>query len=574
MASSNGSCFGSDDDDDEAPDLVAVVLPADTNTDDAAAAAKESSSAAADSSEPLPPVPVTILTGFLGSGKTTLIRYILSSPDHGYRIAVIENEFGGGNDVQQGTAAAAAAASLAERTGLNVESIIARDGLTGSSLTDLIELPNGCVCCTVKDSLVETLENLLEKRHDIDYVVIEASGMANPGPIASVFWLDDALGCRLRLDGVVTCVDALNITMQLRETSSGGRSGSSWSRHDDGPDQHQDGGGDGGEEAAQQIAYADRIILNKIDLLSAVASNGNDDVATADATSANSGSGGRLNRSRHTGSSTTTLECVLDEIKAINPTAPVHSTTYSKVPDLGWILDAKCFDAERVKDVDATFARVSGNDEEDDEPGSCTNEDCNDDGHDHSHDHTHHHHHHRPSIGHHHHSHTSSVGTTALIQEGSVNLHRVHTWLASLLWPDQDEDDAVLTARLQQLMKEEEEAENGGGGDGSAQPSYDKSKQEVDSGKMRIFRIKGILSVRHDSSSLDDIDAPADAIDANGLDRRRHIVQGVNDLWEIHPGSDALRYEDGEERVCKLIFIGRCLDRESLLKGFDACFAS
>ena len=116
-----------------------------------------------------------------------------------------------------------------------------------------------------------------------------------------------------------------------------------------------------------------------------------------------------------------------------------------------------------------------------------------------------------------------------------------------------------------------EEAESGGGG--TAQ-TYDESKQEVDSGKMRIFRIKGILSVRHESSSLDDTDIPADAIDANGLDRRRHIVQGVNDLWEIHPGSDTLRYEEGEERVCKLIFIGRSLDRESLLKGFDACFAS
>ena len=101
----------------------------------------------------LPPCPVTILSGFLGSGKTTLIQYILKSPDHGKRIAVIENEYG---------------------DGLQVESMIARDGVGNDNLQDLIELPNGCICCTVKDSLVSTLENLLDKRQDLDYILIEA----------------------------------------------------------------------------------------------------------------------------------------------------------------------------------------------------------------------------------------------------------------------------------------------------------------------------------------------------------------------------------------------------------------
>lgn len=96
----------------------------------------------------------------IGSGKTTLIQYILKSPEHKYRIAVIENEFG---------------------AGLEVESMIAKDGVDNSSLADFIELPNGCVCCTVKDNLVVTLETLLQKRRDLDYILIEASGMANPG---------------------------------------------------------------------------------------------------------------------------------------------------------------------------------------------------------------------------------------------------------------------------------------------------------------------------------------------------------------------------------------------------------
>jgi hypothetical protein len=116
----------------------------------------------------LPQCPVTILSGFLGSGKTTLVQYILRSPNHKKRIAVIENEFGGGQ-------------------GLAVESLIARDGVDpdDNNLSDLIELPNGCVCCTVKDSLVATLENLVTKRKDLDYILIEASGMANPG---KSFW--------------------------------------------------------------------------------------------------------------------------------------------------------------------------------------------------------------------------------------------------------------------------------------------------------------------------------------------------------------------------------------------------
>lgn len=136
----------SSSDEDEAPDLVffpdSEPLPGDTPAGDndspippplaLASATNDATSAKEDVQ--LPPVPVTILTGFIGSGKTTLIRYILSSPDHGYRIAVIENEFGGGVGVgADDDTSAIADANMAERAGLNVESIIARDGVTGSS---------------------------------------------------------------------------------------------------------------------------------------------------------------------------------------------------------------------------------------------------------------------------------------------------------------------------------------------------------------------------------------------------------------------------------------------------------
>ena len=167
---------------------------------------------------------------------------------------------------------------------------------------------------TVKDSLVETLESLLAKRTDLDYIIIECSGMADPGPVASVFWLDDALESRIRLDGVVTLVDAKNILHELQSTSS-----TSSSHGDD---------GDGGDEAARQIAYADRIIVNKIDL---------------------------LEQNNESNGDSYTIQTVLDKIKEINPTASMRQTTFSKIDTIDWIIDANCFDAERVRDVEVAF---------------------------------------------------------------------------------------------------------------------------------------------------------------------------------------------------------------------------
>lgn len=372
-----------------------------------------------------------------GSGKTTLIQHILQSPDHGKRIAVIENEFGGGND------------------GLSVESIIARDG--AQSLTDLIELPNGCVCCTVKDNLVKTLENLLDKRQDLDYILIESSGMANPGPIASVFWLDDALESRLRLDGVVTLVDARNISHQLQET----------------------------EEAAQQIAYADRVLLNKVDLV--------DDK---------------------------TLELVTQSVLSINATVPIRTTTYSQIPDLDWILDSDCFGRAMVVDQGAGHSRSEPLPPPND--GYCM-----------------------PVTSAH--KHTSDVGTISLHQLGSVDMKKINAWLASLLWPNQDEEDRVLRARLE-----------------SDAPMHSSKK----AGMMQLFRIKGILSVKH--TLLLDEDRPY--ADGAAIDQRRYIVQAVYDTWEIHPASDNLNWESGEDRSCKLVVIGKCLKAEVLREGFRECF--
>lgn len=415
----------------------------------------------------LPPCPVTILSGFLGSGKTTLIQYILKSPDHGKRIAVIENEFG---------------------DGLDVESLIARDGMDdkSNSLQDLIELPNGCICCTVKDSLVSTLENLLTKRQDLDYILIEASGMANPGPIASVFWLDDALESRLKLDGIVTLVDAHHILEQLSVT----------------------------EEASQQIAYADRLLVNKMDLLK-----------TEDA-----------------------LKKVQETLRQLHPTAPMQTTTYSKIPDLDWILNANCFGGvERVEELD-TIWNIAATTSQSHHHG-------------HSHDHDHDQSCEKCTAVEVSHRHTAAVATLGFQQAGSVDLSKLNAWLAEILWPNQDEKDNVLTAMLHNTD--------------STEQNKTKTKLSMDEAQT-IFRIKGIASVQRSLSDGDGDDDMKYIDSATGLDRRRYIVQAVHDLWEVHPASNDLQWKNddsgSEERISKVVVIGKFLNEEVLRQGFLKCF--
>lgn len=446
----------SDDDDDDPP--ILVDLSSSNFAAPSSSAVEQEEHDSSSSLPPPPPCPVTILSGFLGSGKTTLIQYILKSPDHGKRIAVIENEYG---------------------EGLAVESLIARDGVgENSSLQDLIELPNGCICCTVKDDLVTTLENLLEKRKDLDYILIEASGMANPGPIASIFWLDDALESRIQLDGIVTLVDSKCILEQLAST----------------------------EEAVQQIAYADRLIINKVDLLS----------------------------------TENELNILRTELKRIHPTAQTLETSFSKIPNLDWIMNSNCFGgADRLQDLDVVWNE------------RIENEHAHEQNHnDHNHSHHHHHHHdHNEScdICKPRHRHTAGVSTVAFQKKGSVNLSKLNSWLADILWPNQDAEDKVLTAMLkQEVLKKQFHHENN--------PTF-------------IFRIKGIVSVIGNAQSEDE-EMNLDS----GIDRRRFIVQGVHDLWEVYPASQDLQWSPSEERIGKLVVIGKHLDEESLRKGFYACF--
>ncbi len=158
-----------------------------------------------------PKVPVSILTGFLGSGKTTLLNRILSE-EHGKRIAVIENEFG--------------------EVGIDQALVIDAD-------EEIFEMSNGCICCTVRGDLIRVLGNLMKRRDKFDYVLVETTGLADPGPVAQTFFMDDEIRAEFSLDGIVTLVDAAHIEQQL------GRS----------------------DESTEQVAFADVLVLNKTDLV-------------------------------------------------------------------------------------------------------------------------------------------------------------------------------------------------------------------------------------------------------------------------------------------------------------------
>ncbi|KAL0979132.1 hypothetical protein UPYG_G00181150 [Umbra pygmaea] len=167
-------------------------------------------------------IPVTIITGYLGAGKTTLLNYILTE-QHNKRIAVILNEFGEGSAVEKSLAVSQA----------------------GELYEEWLELRNGCLCCSVKDNGLIAIENLMQKKGKFDYILLETTGLADPGAVASMFWVDSELGSDIYLDGIVTVIDAKYGMQHLIEEKPEGLV----------------------NEAARQIALADLAVINKTDLV-------------------------------------------------------------------------------------------------------------------------------------------------------------------------------------------------------------------------------------------------------------------------------------------------------------------
>lgn len=218
-------------------------------------------------------VPVTVVTGFLGSGKTTLVNYILSA-NHGKRIAVIENEFG--------------------EIGID-------DALVIDAEEEIFEMNNGCICCTVRGDLIRILGTLMKRNDKFDYILVETTGLADPAPVAQTFFVDEEVRTQLRLDAIVTVVDAKHLALHLFEEKEEGIE----------------------NEALEQLAFADRVLVNKIDLVS------EDEILLVE-----------------------------KQIRSINAGASIVRTQMSKV-DLDWVLNAHAFELSRVLEVDPQFLEES-----------------------------------------------------------------------------------------------------------------------------------------------------------------------------------------------------------------------
>ncbi|EEF42561.1 P-loop guanosine triphosphatase YjiA [Ricinus communis] len=278
-------------------------------------------------------VPATVITGFLGSGKTTLLNHILTS-QHGKRIAVIENEFGE-VDIDGSLVASHSSAS-----------------------DDIVMVNNGCLCCTVRGDLVKMLLELVKKRRDkFDHIVIETTGLAKPGPVIETFCSDELVSRHVKLDGVVTMVDSKHAMQHLNEVKPRFVV----------------------NEAVEQIAYADRIILNKIDLVSEAE-----------------------------------LQRLTNRIKHINGIAPVKLAKYGSV-DMDFVLGVGGYDLERID----SEVRI-GN--------SCSGT------HEHETAQEHHEgHHHKECKSHHDHVHDSTVSSVSIVSEGTLDLDEVDDWFERLI---------------------------------------------------------------------------------------------------------------------------------------------
>jgi G3E family GTPase len=283
-------------------------------------------------------IPVNVLTGYLGAGKTTLLNRILTE-DHGKRYAVIVNEFG--------------------EIGIDNDLVVGAD-------EDVFEMNNGCVCCTVRGDLIRVVAGLMKRQRPgkpaFDAIIVETTGLADPGPVAQTFFVDEDVKAKTRLDSVTALVDAKHVMARL----------------------------DDSKEAREQVAFADRIILNKTDLV-------------------------------------TEAELVEVErrLRKLNPLAPITRAERANVP-LDQVLGLGGFDLGRILDINPEFANPAHG-----EAGHVHDEHCGHDHHDH--DHAHHDHDHGHAHGARGHAHEDDIKGISLSLERPMDGAKFTAWLDRLL---------------------------------------------------------------------------------------------------------------------------------------------
>ena len=457
-------------------------------------------------------IPVTVLTGFLGAGKTTLLNRILTE-QHGQRIAVIENEFG--------------------EIGIDQALVINAD-------EEIFEMNNGCICCTVRGDLIRILGQLLKRRDQFDRILVETTGMADPGPVAQTFFMDEDMKAQFVLDGLVTVVDAKHLALHL----------------------------DSEEEAQKQVAFADVILLNKCDLVSAEE-----------------------------------LDAVERRVRGINSMAKLIRTTNADAP-IAEVLDVGGFDLDRALAVNPAFLETEYPFEwaglyKLDGAAELVAGACGHDHHGHGHDH------------HHHHGHDEQHLTLALLpvpasgeealkaaadkglrvfasasedrKAGAAIEPGMHPWrldlhddhahfplrvpaaghYALLLEHAPEElhlslkgaDGKTLRPLLAKYFEEGHQHDEAVGSvgircEGRVDPSLFSGwiSAVLSTQGNDIFRSKGILNVA-------------------GRERR-YVFQGVHMVMD---GRETTPWKTEEPRDNTLVFIGRNLDRAKLNEGFRAC---